>query len=450
MATEQDAGRDKLLVIGMGALVIGIVGVAAYLGYGWLHSTEQTPSKIDVSNVASANNQVTAETPAYRNLLEQYNTDGAENARKENQSFIASMAVGVSTPAPPPPKADSNTGQRRTQHQDDRTQSSDHTGQSPALSDEQKASLKALMSRIDNDGDTELGKGVVLAVSKEPGAGSDGSTGRTGSTDAFEQWAGSVTPAVQRDSGSSSRTDAPAIELIPSFTRAPGTITIGVDSDNSNTPVIATIWSGPYSGATFKAPRSQLAGDGVVIHFTTMYWNHQSYTVDAYALKDSTLMANVATNVNHRYWSRILLPAIASGIGKAGQLYQDANTDILTNGYSTVTSHASMPNGTAVGGVIAGGTAADAASVLKQDAARLPPTQATIDAGQPVYIQFMAAVTTADVITPQGSSHTNTTTTLPQQTQTPTLAQLRAQTREQIDSQLHTSQSPQSTESDNE
>lgn len=45
-------------------------------------------------------------------------------------------------------------------------------------------------------------------------------------------------------------------------------------------------------------------------------------------------MANVATDVNHHYMSRILLPSIAAGIGKAGDLYADANTEILTNGYS--------------------------------------------------------------------------------------------------------------------
>jgi len=195
-----------------------------------------------------------------------------------------------------------------------------------------------------------------------------------------------------------------------------------------------------------KASQAQLGGDGVVIHMTTMYWNRKNYRVDAYALKDDTLMANVATDVNHHYMSRILLPSIAAGIGKAGDLYADANTEILTNGYSTVTSHAGMPNGEAVAGVVAGGAASNAADVLKSDAAKISPTQVTVDAGQAVYVEFMAAVTTADEIKPRGQNTTgNTATPLanPQDSHTgnalspvsPTLAQLREQTQSRIRTQ---------------
>jgi len=433
MATEKDAGRDKRLVLGLVAVAVGAALGAGYLGYTWLHSARPTPSKIDVSNVANASHRNAPETPAYRNLLAEYNSDGAQRAQQDNQSFIASIAVGNSTPvnAPAqnrPPRT--HTPAPQTARANTATQKGD------GLSEAQRTALKHVMSQITDDG-TPPEQTALLGVSTEPGAeegkGSDSKT-----PSAFAGWASSVVPQTAAYGSGGATHTAPAIELIPAFTRATGSITLGVDSDNSGTPVIGTIWSGPYSGATFKASRSQLAGDGVVIHFTTMYWNHKTYTVDAYALKDTTLMANVATDVNHRYWSRILLPAIASGIGKAGQLYQDANTDILTNGYSTVTSHASMPNGTAVGGVIAGGTAAEAANVLKQDAAKLPATQVTVDAGQPVYIQFMASVTTADEVKPRGDGAATTTTTPAQSTQPvrPTLAELRAQTRARIDSQL--------------
>lgn len=437
MATEKDAGRDKRLVLGLVALSVGIAVGAIYLGYSWLHSAQPTPSRIDVSNVANASHRSAQETPAYRNLLDEYNNDGARKAKQDNQSFIASIAVGndipVSTPTPKTPP--------RTHKPAPQVQKTNNGAQQKGdgMSDAQRAALKNVMSQITGDS-TLPDQTAAMVVSTEPGA-EEGKGSGSKTTSAIAEWASSVMPQTAALGGQAGSSAAvPSIELIPAFTRAPGSITIGVDSDNSSTPVIGTIWSGPYSGATFKAPRSQLAGDGVVIHFTTMYWNHKTYTVDAYALKDTTLMANVATDVNHRYWSRILLPAFASGIGKAGQLYQDANTDILTNGYSTVTSHASMPNGTAVGGVIAGGTAAEAANVLKQDAAKLPATQVTVDAGQPVYIQFMASVTTSDEVKARGDGSTTTTTT-PASTQSqenlkPTLAELRAQTRERIDSQL--------------
>ncbi|QIQ85221.1 hypothetical protein GSR05_29950 (plasmid) [Klebsiella pneumoniae] len=124
---------------------------------------------------------------------------------------------------------------------------------------------------------------------------------------------------------------APVIELIPAYTRVPGSVDFGIDSDNNHSPAVVRLYTGPYEGAVLKASQAQLGGDGVVIHMTTMYWNRKNYRVDAYALKDDTLMANVATDVNHHYMSRILLPSIAAGIGKAGDLYADANTEILTN-----------------------------------------------------------------------------------------------------------------------
>lgn len=437
MATEKDAGRDKRLVLGMVAAAVAAAVGGLYLAWGYLHSAGPTPSRIDVSDVANASHRTAPETPAYRNLLSEYNNDGAQQAQADNQSFIASIPVGTPVPVETPQQTRPKPSRAPVQQT---VRNSNAQQKGDGLSEAQRTALKRVMSQITDDGE-QPGETAELAVSTEPGA-EDGKGSNGKSQSAYAGWVSSIMPATPSYGGiGGSSASVPAIELIPAFTRAVGSITIGVDSDNSSTPVIGTIWSGPYSGATFKADRSQLAGDGVVIHFTTMYWNHKTYTVDAYALKDSTLMANVSTNVNHRYWSRILLPAIASGIGKAGQLYQDANTDILTDGYSTVTSHASMPNGTAVGGVIAGGTAAEAANVLKQDAAKLPATQVTVDAGQPVYIQFMASVTTADEVTQKGTSSTTSTTNTQGNSQLParpTLAELRAQTREQIDSQLPT------------
>ncbi|MCS5801803.1 conjugal transfer protein TraO [Klebsiella pneumoniae subsp. pneumoniae] len=226
----------------------------------------------------------------------------------------------------------------------------------------------------------------------------------------------------------------------------PGSVDFGIDSDNNNSPAVVRLYTGPYKGAVLKASQAKLGGDGVVIHMTTMYWNRKNYRVDAYALKDDTLMANVATDVNHHYMSRILLPSIAAGIGKAGDLYADANTEILTNGYSTVTSHAGMPDGEAVAGVVAGGAASNAADVLKSDAAKISPTQVTVDAGQAVYVEFMAAVTTADEIKPRGQNSPGNTATTPENLQdshtgnalspvSPTLAQLREQTQSRIRTQ---------------
>lgn len=454
MATENDASHDKKLVIGIAAVVILAVGGLGYVGWSWLNAPVQTPSHIDVTNVANSSHRNSAETPEYRKLLGEYNTNGAEQARQDNSSFIASIPVGDSTPVtepPPPPKVKKQPAHHQSARQSKQQQNN-------GLSEDEKKSLAQIMQRINGD-DAPPGtpEAATLAVAMEPGVtnGGNGSRGQTASP--YAEWTDSIMPqqaSLARDAEGNAA--AHPIELIPAFTRTAAQMDFGVDSDNSVTPAVVRINTGPYAGAVLKAPRAQLAGDGVVLHLNNMYWKGKNYTVDAYALKDDTLMANVATDVNHHYVSRILVPAIASGIGKAGDLYSDANTDILTNGYSTVTSHAGMPNGEAVAGVIAGGTASEAANVLRSDAAKLPSTTVTVDAGQAVFVEFMAPVTTADEIKPRGNggSVVQPTSSREQSTSSdtdispasPSLTQLRAQTRERIQSQLKSQNSATSPE----
>ena len=70
----------------------------------------------------------------------------------------------------------------------------------------------------------------------------------------------------------------------------------------------------------------------------------QEYKVDAYALQDDTLVANIATDVDHHYFRRIVLPSFFKGIGGVGDLYAQANTQLVSNGFNTVTTRPSMPD----------------------------------------------------------------------------------------------------------
>lgn len=242
--------------------------------------------------------------------------------------------------------------------------------------------------------------------------------------------------------------DAPysAVEVVPPYWRGAGVIDIGVDSDNSTTPVLGKL-SGPYAGAVLKAPDgARLQGDGVVIHFTEMAFKGINYKVDAYALQDDTLLANVASEVNHRYMSRIVLPAILGGIGNISDMYTQANTQVVSNGFSTQVARPGTPDGTAVAGAILGGAASQAAKVLTADAARTPATQVNVFKGQVVAIQFMRGVYAGDAIAPGRSGEAVQSavpaqavmTTQPQPqapTQPQSADQWRAQTQARIEAQ---------------
>ncbi|EBR0232244.1 traO protein, partial [Salmonella enterica subsp. enterica serovar Hadar] len=108
------------------------------------------------------------------------------------------------------------------------------------------------------------------------------------------------------------------------------------------------------------------------------------------------LTASISTDVNNRYFSRIILPSLLKGIGGTGDLYAQANTQVVSNGLNTTTSRPDSPDGKAVAGIIVGGTAGQAAKVLSQDAARLPVKQVTVKKGQVIAIQFVNGVYSGD------------------------------------------------------
>lgn len=449
MANENDAGRDIKLTI---TLVIGaFVAIAGggYFLWSWMYTPPPEQSRYDLSRVTGSSRINSAETPAYRELLNESNEMGKAKAERENKSFIASMSfqqepidLPVSTAKPAAAPTQSTARQSRS----DQGQTSANTGNK----DERNVALDDLLKRIKPPVDTKDRKEGLQVAEVLGGSSALGGQGdvRGATTSGYQKWSESLPggrpmQASYMDAangGSASMAGAP-VEIVPPYWRGPGEIDIGVDSDNSITPVLARLRTGPYSGSVLKAPDgAKLAGNGVVIHFTDMAWRGVNYKVDAYALHDETLLANVATEVNNRYMSRIVLPAILSGIGSVGEMYTQANTQVVSNGFSTQTVRPEMPDGGAVAGAIAGGAATQAAKVLVDDAARTPAKQVLVTAGQVVAIQFMRGVYSGDAIAP-GQGGETVRPSIPVQTSRSVLSQpmtedqWRAQAQQRIDTQ---------------
>ncbi|MDY7563412.1 conjugal transfer protein TraO [Pseudomonas sp. AB6] len=405
MANKNDAGRDIKLTI---TLVIGVVVAiagGAYFLWSWLSAAPPEKSQLDINRVTAGSHGSSKETPEYRELLKKYNQQGGNAAQLQNSSFIASIpmeqepvVLPVSTAKPTAP-TQSTARQSRT----DQSQASANTGKED---ERRQKALDDLLKRIKPPAEAkEHLEGLQVAQVLGSGSGLGGEGGKAGSD--YQKWSETL-PGGARVQASISTANARTasmvgapVEVIPPYWRGPGTIDIGVDSDNSTTPVLGKLPTGPYAGAVLKATDgAKLAGEGVVIHFSEMALNGINYKVDAYALKDDTLLANVATDVNHRYMSRIVVPALLSGIGGVGQMYSQANTQVVSNGFTTQTVRPGLPDGTAVVGAIAGGTASQASKVLSEDAARIPAEQVTITKGQVVAIQFMRGVYSGDAIAP--------------------------------------------------
>jgi intracellular multiplication protein IcmE len=445
MANDNDAKRDiKLTAALVGGVLVAVIG-GGYFLWGWLASPAPEQSKIDVVRVAAAAHNSSPESQAYRDLLKQYNQEGASEARIQNSSFIASIPMEQTTVMQPAVAAEpvqQAVPTARRSH----TRQADQSTEADKKNDPRQEALQRLLSRINPEVKTDssprgLSMGKVL--------GGEGGSGDAlaGSVGGYDRWSETLPGGGRLQTASMKGGAEPysPVEVVPPYWRGPGVIDIGVDSDNSTTPVLGKL-GGAYAGAVLKAPEgARLAGDGVVIHFTEMAYKGVNYKVDAYALQDDTLLANVASEVDHRYMSRIVLPAVLAGIGNISDMYSNANTQVLTNGFSTQTVRPGMPDAAAVAGSILGGGASQAAKVLSEDASRTPATQVKVFQNQVVAIQFMRGVYAGDAIAP-GRSGENVQSAIPAQavsapspaptqSQPLTPEQWRAQTQTRIQAQ---------------
>lgn len=429
MSTEKDAGQSgkKGVVLVVAALVL-IAGIS-YVVMGWFQPQERTQSRLALSAASVRTGTTTDETAHYRELLRQDNDQGAAEAEKNNTSFLASIPRGVDIPVENTDtgKTDqSGNDEKRTTRENNRT-----TPSQQRVSDKDRQErLKQLLARLRNT------TPATLTVATVPGGESGGSGRSNGgqSQGIWHNWTSSLSggnsiiPATLR----STDVTTPPVTIIPALTRVPAYIETAVDSDNTTSQVVANIPAGPWAGARLHASRVTLVGDGVVINFTRMFWQGTEYKVNAWAQNQKTLQSSVASDVNHRYVSRIFLPAFLGGFGEAGSLFKSANTQILTNQYSTLASTA-MPSGKVLAGVIGGGMAEKGGSVLQQDAAKLPATQVTVNRNETIAIQFVDGVYSTDAIKP-GASRTTQNAQVTSESRQPTLAQLRTRQKTEDES----------------
>lgn len=407
MASEQDAGRAQKLTWTSIVLVIGGMLVGGYALITWLYKPPEQTSQVNLDRVSGAVPGKTSETPAYREQLEQFNRQGAAQAQAENGSFIASIKLEQQPVVPQEEKkTPANTVASNESRQGE--QGGNNAGNGNNSNSDQNSrrqqDLDKFLAKLNPDVKEQRITGLQTARM----LGSEGSAaGQGGADNSYQQWSqslgGGLRTVASSNRGSSGSSSAPVvpIEVIPPYWRAPGYIDIGIDSDNSTTPVLGKIDTGKYAGIVLKASDgAKLTGEGVVIHFSEMAYKGINYKVDAYALQEDSLLANVATDVNHRYMSRIVLPALLGGIGGIGEMYSQANTQLVSNGFNSQVVRPGLPDGAAVLGAMAGGAAGQAAKVLTEDAQRVPATQVTVTKGQVVAIQFMRGVYSGDAIAP--------------------------------------------------
>lgn len=408
MSTEQDAGKNgkKLYsVIGLGVVLVVAGG---YLLLSWFGSDRTaSDSAVNLNGTTSSAMSTTVESPRYRELLKASNDLGAQEAARTDTSFIASLPVGLEATEPPPDKLPVTKPAPQTPPHTPPPSTSRNSGDSPdgqQANEKRQAQLQKLLTRI--SAAQAGGEVPVMATAFA------GTTRATASASAGSQ--ASVMPTADIEQ-----------VFIPSLMRASGFMETAVDSDNPNSQVVAVIPAGPLAGARLHSSAVKLAGNGLDITFTRMNWNGMELNINASAQSEKDLMSSVASDVNHRWGTHIVLPAVLGGLGDLGGLYKDANTQIMQSDVGTVTGRVGKPDGSTVAGVMVGGTAQTGAEVIKQEMAREPFRQVTLKQKEVISILFVDAVTSADIV---GSKKTQTASTSPPAS-SPAAAEQQTETR---------------------
>ena len=90
-------------------------------------------------------------------------------------------------------------------------------------------------------------------------------------------------------------------------------------------PILAQILSGPLAGGRALG-RFEVQNDYLVITFNLVSYKGKEYSINALALDPDTTLGGMATEVDHRYLSRVLLPAAGSFVSAFGQALSETDT----------------------------------------------------------------------------------------------------------------------------
>jgi len=188
----------------------------------------------------------------------------------------------------------------------------------------------------------------------------------------------------------------PALEEVKKAKVSAGTVSYAQLLTEANSdvpgPIMAQIVSGPLSGA--RAIGSFQVANGydkyLVLKFSLADKNGVSYGIDAYALDPETTLGGMATEVDERYFSRVVLPAAAGFLQGLGQVMGQGNTSVRETGTTTITDTASggfkegMYNGL--------GVAAKTMGQFFQQQSNLTKPLVRVAAGTPIGMFFVSPV----------------------------------------------------------
>lgn len=386
MAEKNDFIRNKNVMI---AVVFAIAVIICFVAYTWL----KAPNKDVASHIArvngGANKTSRAESEHYSRQLNSLNHAQAKEAEQEDESYLSVLDTQTKHVDVPPVQTAPKT-QMQSFHR--ATAPVEHT------------------SRQDNRDQSERQKRieqqtVALLASWTPDKPVDASVGKSG-----DDYVASIMPASYSTSpdvgnnhqngngnnsgGNADQNKGPNRKIVQDYTLVAGELDTDLDSDE-NSVVVASIESGQWEGGKVFADGYKLMTNSIDMTFTRMVWRGHTYTIKAKPMDSQTGRTSLSGDVDHHYFSRIIIPALAEAISKGGQVYEDSYGQTTVSDGVVIQDNEKPDNDQIIGAAI-GGFGDAASGVLKSDAGRMPSRTVTVPKGTTIGIQFLGAVYESD------------------------------------------------------
>lgn len=379
MGLQTDLKRSTLIIIAAGVVVLASGG---YLIWTWSKSSAHSANTQLTGMNVRGRGETTTETPQYRKVLNEYNTERAASAEENNQSYMSVMSANTEKPHG---QADNSSEQSQKPAQVNYYYQAPQPQQQVRPRNKEHDKLVADQVKGILDGWGEKPHSTAKVAQEESYSKSVANASYTSA---------SIQPVSSSHDGGPVGKNATVI--IPGFTLASAILKTEIDTDE-NSMVKAEIVGGPYNGAQCFAMGYKRLNETVDMTFTYMQWKGKAYKITAKAVDPDSMRTALSGEVNHRYFQRIILPALALAVGKTGRLYEQASAqNIITSDGAVIQTYPETPSGKAVAGTIAGGIGQQAGQVLATDAANMPQKQVVRALGSTIGIQFVGPVVTTD------------------------------------------------------
>ncbi|HUY67722.1 MAG TPA: TrbI/VirB10 family protein [Alphaproteobacteria bacterium] len=264
--------------------------------------------------------------------------------------------------------------QQLTQVQQKEAQPQQPPQQPKPFDDTLAQAMQREMEKLTDSWKPEGVKDVTVSKEKEAKEGKAGEAGAAGAAGAA-----SAPPVA---SGT-------AKVVVPAGTVSYAQLLTEANSDVPG-PILAQILSGPFAGGratgTFKT-----INDYDVLTFGLVNYKGKDYSVNAIALDPDTTLGGMATEVDPRYFTRVVLPAAAGFLQGLGSALSQGSSSVVTNGTTTIVQQSGK--GIDQGMFLGLSQAAQTMGQFFQNQANQTHTLVKVAAGTPIGFFFITSAT---------------------------------------------------------